>query len=210
MSELYKKLYELSFEIESLLLNLTSKDDECLKRMKPLLDEKVGEFNALYSALDVETVSEEKPDKSLTEVESESEQTHCSETTDEIQITEDEPHIDVVDLVTTATPDTDEEISEAEIVPAVPVPAVQQEIPVEKKIKPRKPITHYFTLNDRFLYTRELFGGSNEQYNQAISLIESMPDAQFAKDYFISELGLDEADTTVLQFLDAIERYFKE
>lgn len=208
------KLWNLSFEIESLLFNLAGKEGETYSKGMNVLDEKISEFNSLYMELKeqnpaTEVVTEdEKPDSSAEE--------WIEETVESVSEPEDndvsEPEVVIEEI--------DEKVENA---PEFDIPSEkdpepekieEKEIIVEKRpeVKPQNKgsISRLFTLNDRFLFTRELFGGSSEQYSQALSLIESMPSYDMVEDYFINDLGWDKENSEVKLFCDIVKRYFKE
>lgn len=67
----------------------------------------------------------------------------------------------------------------------------------------------YFTLNDRFRYRRELFGGSDVAYNAGISLIASMKSTDDVKHYLTTDLGLAADSQDVADFIELVTPYFK-
>lgn len=67
----------------------------------------------------------------------------------------------------------------------------------------------YFTLNDRFRYRRELFGGSDVAYNAGISLIASMKSTDDVKHYLTTDLGFAADSQEVTDFIELVTPYFK-
>lgn len=67
-----------------------------------------------------------------------------------------------------------------------------------------------FSINDRYLFKRELFGNSDVDFNNTLSLVASMEDYDEAEDYFLGELQWDQKKSEVNDFLEIIKRYFKE
>lgn len=65
-----------------------------------------------------------------------------------------------------------------------------------------------FTLNDRFRYTRELFGGSDNAFRQAINTIASLTSLEDAREFILFDLGLDENNEHVADFLNIIANHF--
>lgn len=77
--------------------------------------------------------------------------------------------------------------------------------PVAKEKKP--PV---FSLNDRFLFTRELFDGDAADFKAVISSIARFGSFSQARDYLMGECRINpEASETASRFLDIIESYFK-
>ncbi len=63
-------------------------------------------------------------------------------------------------------------------------------------------------LNDKFLFVREIFNGSQEKYSQAISRIDSVANLQEAREIIMGYAG-DTTDTeAVKQFIDIVKRKF--
>lgn len=81
---------------------------------------------------------------------------------------------------------------------AVPAEAT----PHQKNAKP------LFTVNERYLYARELFGGKTERFNNALNEVASMDSIEEAEEFFYSELGLDPDSETTVAFMDKITAYF--
>lgn len=66
-----------------------------------------------------------------------------------------------------------------------------------------------FTINDRFRFKRDLFGGSDADFNNSLALVASMDNYEEAEDYFINEIQLDPQAQETIDFLEIIKRYFK-
>ncbi|MGM9846334.1 MAG: hypothetical protein ACI31F_00105 [Muribaculaceae bacterium] len=79
----------------------------------------------------------------------------------------------------------------------------------EKKVNATpKDIYKVFTINDKFLYRRELFGNSDAQYREALDLISRMDSFEEVQDYFLNDLGWNPEDENAKSFLDTIDKYF--
>lgn len=66
-----------------------------------------------------------------------------------------------------------------------------------------------FSLNDRFLFIRELFDGDAATFSEAISRVSSFRGFDDAEAYLEGELGLSpEESEEAGRFMEAIERYF--
>ncbi len=66
-----------------------------------------------------------------------------------------------------------------------------------------------FSINDRYRFRRELFNGSDVDFNTTLSLVASMDDYEEAADYFLDELQWDEKSPDVVDFLEILKNYFK-
>ncbi len=65
-----------------------------------------------------------------------------------------------------------------------------------------------FTINDRFRYRRELFGNSDVEMNDAISLVEAMQSYAEAEEYFYDMLNWDRESPEVADFMAIIRNHF--
>jgi hypothetical protein len=64
-----------------------------------------------------------------------------------------------------------------------------------------------FTLNDTFRFTRELFGNSRHDFNEAVNLVEAMSDVDEAREYFYDNLDWDKDNSDVQDFMAIVEAY---
>ncbi len=65
-----------------------------------------------------------------------------------------------------------------------------------------------FTLNDKFLFRREIFNGNEQEFNDTINLIESMSSLSEAQEYLFEDLQLDRENDAVNEFMGIITNYF--
>lgn len=67
-----------------------------------------------------------------------------------------------------------------------------------------------FSLNDRFLFMRELFGGDASAFNAALNRIAALSNIDEARDYLVGECGVNpEAGEVDERFHIIIEEYFR-
>lgn len=66
-----------------------------------------------------------------------------------------------------------------------------------------------FTINERYRFKKELFDGSDADFNNTLALVASMEDFDEAEEYFISEEGFNMRNPVVREFMDIIKKYFK-
>lgn len=84
--------------------------------------------------------------------------------------------------------------------------------PVQPKTRPaaRPELRRCFPINEIYLFRRELFDGSDVDFNASLRIVEELPTYAAAEDYFISDLQWDRSDPTVADFLNIIRRSFKK
>jgi len=105
----------------------------------------------------------------------------------------------------------------------MPVPPVPTEFPpvdegpvgplrVEQQLQRRlsKDIRKAFSVNDRFLFQRELFAGSANAMDTAIAHIEAMNSYGNAELYFYSQLNWDRENETVKEFMNIVRNHFQK
>lgn len=64
-----------------------------------------------------------------------------------------------------------------------------------------------FSLNDRFLFTRELFKGDRSGFDDAVSRLPLMDSYEEAEQFFADEYGFDLENPTVADFMRIVARY---
>ncbi len=82
----------------------------------------------------------------------------------------------------------------------------EEPAPAEKIAMPKrdKKLKAAFSLNDRFLYARELFGGDMKMFDSALDFIEGVDDYSVIEDYFFNEMDWDAENPTVQAFMEII------
>ena len=76
----------------------------------------------------------------------------------------------------------------------------------ELKPKRETKLKSAFSLNDRFLYARELFGGNMKTFDSAVDFIEGVDDYALIEEYFFNELGWDPENANVGAFMEIIRK----
>jgi hypothetical protein len=76
------------------------------------------------------------------------------------------------------------------------------------KSKPLTNLKEAIGINDKFLFIRELFGGNQEAYNQAIIRIDNAESLEDAKAVIMSYRGENKETDAVRQLLDLVKRKF--
>lgn len=74
----------------------------------------------------------------------------------------------------------------------------------------RKSLKAIFSLNDRYLYSRELFGGNMKMFDATLDFIEGVENYSDIEDYFYNELEWDPDNSVVATFLDTLRPLYKE
>lgn len=65
-----------------------------------------------------------------------------------------------------------------------------------------------FSLNDKFRFRRELFGGSDADFSEALDNIAAFDNLSDAEDYLYSQLRMDPDDDNVKSLVEVISGYF--
>ncbi len=67
------------------------------------------------------------------------------------------------------------------------------------------PLRSRFSLNDRFRFSRELFGGDTKRFDATVEKLNSFANPEDARDYIVTELKWDiEADDAAAEFVSVI------
>ncbi|MCM1068104.1 MAG: hypothetical protein NC418_11085 [Muribaculaceae bacterium] len=110
-----------------------------------------------------------------------------------------------------------QEAEEPEVVPEIQASekAVAQEQAIDPQPKPQPQrkahpgsLMRSFTLNDKFRFIRDIFGGDEADFADTVALIEDMSSYKDAADYLVEDLMLNPDDENVADFLDFVARYF--
>lgn len=93
--------------------------------------------------------------------------------------------------------------------PVLKIVKTEQEIagPLPRTIVPKREKPK-FCINDRFLFIRELFGGSAAEFDSAMEKVSMMGDFEEAEDFLIGERGLDPENENVVDLLEIMQQYF--
>lgn len=66
-----------------------------------------------------------------------------------------------------------------------------------------------FSINERYRFKKDLFDNSDIAFNNSLALVASMENYEEAEDYFLNEIGMNNTDKSVNEFLDIIRKYFR-
>lgn len=104
--------------------------------------------------------------------------------------------------------------------PVVEEPAVEPEVPVvvvgEEPLRVSdklhrsisKDLRRALSLNDRFRFSRELFGNKMPLLDNALDTIEGMSTHEEAEAYLLGELGLNPDDEAAAEFMTIVKNHF--
>lgn len=73
---------------------------------------------------------------------------------------------------------------------------------------PAVDIRKSITLNDKFRFVREVFGGNEQDFNDTIAVLSEMDSFREASDYLTADLMLDADNPDVADFLDVVAKCF--
>lgn len=73
-----------------------------------------------------------------------------------------------------------------------------------------KELRKALSLNDRFRFRRELFGNSDVNMNDTLNLIDTMSDYNEVLEYLVQDLNWSTDELVVQEFLQLVERHFKQ
>ena len=102
--------------------------------------------------------------------------------------------------------------AEAELPQPAPAPTAEAptaEAPQAAPARPRMPIRNFFTINDKYLFRREVFDGDEQAFEHTLDLFAAMNSFDEAKEYIYDDLMLDPQNQDVKSFMEIIESYFK-
>ena len=75
--------------------------------------------------------------------------------------------------------------------------------------KPKRNLRAVFSLNDRFLYSRELFNGNMKLFDSTVDSIADIDDYSLVEDHFYKELNWDAENPNVAGFMEIMKINFK-
>lgn len=74
----------------------------------------------------------------------------------------------------------------------------------------RIPIRNYLTINDKYLFRREVFDGDGQEFEDTLNLFEAMHSYAEAEEYIYEDLMLDRDNVDVKAFMEIVHNYFKK
>lgn len=198
MSNIYEQLIRLNVELEGALRVLRERDSE---QALEVATEKFEAFSSLFRS-----VKEMAAANTPTEIKEE-------EAVGAEKMPLSEP--DEEDVPTNAVVADSDAASVEAAADEADGSAKESEIdPIESKVSNiATPTTvgdirKSMTLNDKFLFKRELFGGNEAELNDTLELLASMHSFDEAEEYIYEDLQWNREDPTVTDFMSIIKTFF--
>ena len=94
--------------------------------------------------------------------------------------------------------------------PAEPQEATAPAVKAAEEKHEQHDVTAAFSINDRFLFLRELFDGNSQQFNDAIGVIQRMSNIDQVQQFVTDVLQLDSSNEIVKEFIRLINLSFKK
>lgn len=94
--------------------------------------------------------------------------------------------------------------------PAEPQEATAPAVKAAEEKHEQHDVTAAFSINDRFLFLRELFDGNSQQFNDAIGVIQRMNNIDQVQQFVTDVLQLDSSNDIVKEFIRLINLSFKK
>lgn len=79
----------------------------------------------------------------------------------------------------------------------------------EEDMKPHN-LRSLFSINDRFRFSRELFGGSTRRFDDSLAYLDGAIDFNEVEDFFLGDQGFDPESEVVKEFLETLSRGFAD
>ena len=217
MKDKYRKLLDKAYELEGLLHLALSRDEkEQPGGLFALIEKKVSDINDIMAER-MEPKTELKAD--MREPESKSELPKAEHKTKH-EMPKGEPK----QKPTEQKPPRRQFTERKQVIPEETVKAVKEEFSpfynLDEEETPTQQLPKWpqkrdiknkpkFSLNDRFLFTRELFGGDGKAFNEAIDKLTTFSNLSEAESYFVRTLSLDpDNNETHDSFLRMVTAYF--
>lgn len=190
-----KKLLDTCLEIEGLLALVIVRNGHCSSETYELLKSKAAHLKE--EVFSMQPVAAEPVEQPVEEIITVGEIVHPDEYQPQEIVTESqESEVEVADVEMSAA-DVASESEPAEAPAVKPAPKTTNES-----------LMAMFSINDKFLYCRELFGSSREEMNEALDVISNMNSTEEIEDYLFNDLCLDSKNETVKAFLNTMSSRF--
>ncbi len=195
------RMLNKAIEIEGLLRIL--KDGNPAPEVYELLQNKIRELDEESKRLSEENNSPEETEESSKPYEE-----------DDIFLTLDETEEDTETSEEPSDAETEAETETEDVTEAVTItetkPEAEESRPAsegEKINRNRRTakLKSIFSLNDRFLYTRELFDGNMKMFDSTLDFLEGVDDYAVIEDYFFNEMEWDRENEYVVSFMEMLK-----
>ena len=193
-----KKLLDTCLEIEGLLALVVVRNGHCSSETYELLKSKAAHLKE--EVFSMQPVAAESMKQPVEEIITVGEIVHPDEYQPQEVVAESQE-----------SQESEVEVADVEM-PAADVASESEPVEVPS-VKPAPKTTNeslmaMFSINDKFLYCRELFGSSREEMNEALDVISNMNSTEEIEDYLFNDLCLDSKNETVKAFLNTMSSRF--
>lgn len=191
----YRRLISLSVEIEGLLRILENRGDDTAAA---LLADKYAEFKGFMDELTAEPVEdfagpEREPQADEVDAWAPAPGYVPEPALESVPAPESDPEPAAVSVAESARE------PEPEVIPA----------PAAQTTYGKPDIRRHLTLNDKYCFVREVFGGDEADFQATLDVIGEMTSPAEAVDYITGDLMLDAEDEGVKKFVTFIEKCFE-
>lgn len=102
------------------------------------------------------------------------------------------------------------DLNDLKVPNAAPAPPAEP-IKLDEMLSRReaKDLTRAFTLNDKFRFTRQLFGGNKAQFADALNMLMAMHTLDEACEYLTADLAIDPDSEDGADFIAIVTNHFK-
>ena len=201
MSRNYNELLKAAYEIEGLLALQAQRGNNAIATVDEMIADKIAmlarEFEAESDTDDAEAQVETIVETAVSE-----------------PVIAPEPAIEPIAKEPETTPSADEAIAKAAVeeerADADVRPAPDMSITLDEKLARERAqdIFKAFTLNDKFRFRRELFRGSQAEFDDALNIISQMSTIEEAEEYIYDDLCWNRDNEDVKAFMDIVTKHF--
>lgn len=190
--ESLRRMLELTYELEG-LLDMAINRDEVSDLLFDLIDKKLTSIRSipLQSPAETEPAPESAPEIPDQETPEEPWEPELEERQEQ-EILKEEMEEEM---------EEQPELPEMTEIPEISVENIRQEAGGKH--------VSTFSINDRFLFSRELFGGNIAGFEQALKEVAALDSYEEAEEFFYTEYGFDQDNPTVADFMIRISKYFE-
>lgn len=119
-----------------------------------------------------------------------------------------EPETDSEAIAEAAEMEREEDSEPCAPAPAAPAAAAVETVDHRLARQRAKEFSKAFTLNDKYRFCRELFHGSEADFNETLDIVAAMTSPDEAVEYFYDDLCWDPDNEYVKEFMTIVERHF--
>ena len=202
MSRNYNELLKAAYEIEGLLALQAQRGNNAIATVDEMIADKIAMLAREFEA------------ESDTDDDAEAQVETIVETAVSEPVIAPEPAIEPIAEEPETTPSADEAIAktavEEERADADVRPAPDMSITLDEKLARERAqdIFKAFTLNDKFRFRRELFRGSQAEFDDALNIISQMSTIEEAEEYIYDDLCWNRDNEDVKAFMDIVTKHF--